>query len=197
MKLHQSGQMIAPVLGFATSYWDGEQFTEYQDKFLLDFLPLDTFRTEFMGRQWGVPAEMLTYRLPGTEHQKKGLFLLHDVHDGAGYETNKKLFDVFDEFGRSDATWLPYWSNSEFVTVAPEEARASLYRHPKNGVLIMVLNTAHEPKDVSVHLNLKELTGLEHAGAVDTISGEMVPATDGRFSQTLESLDWRLVWIKP
>ena len=197
VKLHQSGQMIAPVLGFATSTWDGEQFTSYQDKFLLDFLPLDTFRTEFMGRQWGVPAEMLQYRLPGTEHQKKGLFLLHDVNDEADYETNKKLFELFDEFGRGEATWLPYWSNSAFVTVEPEQAKGSLYRHPTNGVLVMVTHTGREAAEVSVRLNLDRLKNLEHATAADTMSGEDVQMTDGRITQTLGSVDWRLIWVKP
>ena len=197
VKLHQSGQMIAPVLGFATSTWDGEQFTEYQDKFLLDFLPLDTFRTEFMGRQWGVPAEMLQYRLPGTEHQKKGLFLLHDVNDEADYETNRKLFELFDEFGRADATWLPYWSNGDFVTVEPAQAKASLYRHPTNGVLVMVTNTGREAARVSVQLNLDALENLADAGAVDTMTGETVPLTRGRFSEMLDPVDWRLIWVKP
>ncbi|MFH0962461.1 MAG: glycoside hydrolase domain-containing protein [Planctomycetota bacterium] len=197
VKLHQSGQMIAPIMGFATSYWDGEQFTDYQDKFLLDFLPLDAFRTEFMGRQWGVPAEMLQYRLPGTEQQKKALFLLHDVNDEADYATNKKLFQVFDDFGRADATWLPYWSNGRLVTLAPKEAKASLYLHPENGVLVLLVNTGKDPADLSVQLNLNVLGNVEHASAVDAMSGEAFPLDRGCFSLKLDSLDWRLIWVKP
>ena len=197
VKLHQSGQMIAPILGFATSYYDGEQFTGFRGKFLLDFLPLDACRTEFMGRQWGVPAEMIQYRLPGTQHQKNGLFLLHDVVVGGDLALNAKLYRLFDEFGRSDATWLPYWSNSKFVTLEPEEAKASLYRHPKNGVLVMVINTDREAAEISVQLDLETLRGLEHATAVNTMSGETVPIADGRFSEMLDSVDWRLVWVKP
>ena len=197
VKLHQSGQMIAPVLGFATSYWDGEQFTGYQDKFLLDFLPLDTFRTEFIGRQWGVPAEMLQYRLPGTEHEKKGLFLLHDVNDEAGYDTNKKLFEVFDAFERRAATWLPYWSNADHVTVTPEAAKVSLYRHPRNGVLVMVCNTARAAANVSVQLTQKTLPRSMSATAVDAMTGLEVPLSEGRFTRKLAALDWALVWVKP
>lgn len=197
VKLHQSGQMIAPVLGFATSYWDGEQFGGPKDNFLLDTLPLDAFRTEFTGRQWGVAAEMLQYRLPGTHHQQVGLFLLHDVTDEGGLTLNAKLWRLADEFGRSDATWLPYWSNSDFVTIKPQEAKASLYRHPRNGVLVMLLNTSREEADVTVQLNLDVFKNLRNAAAADGITGQEVPVTSGRFSVKLKSLDWKLIWARP
>jgi len=197
IKLHQSGQMVAPVLGFATSYWDGEQFGGSKDRFLLDALPLDTFRTEFMGRQWGVPAEMLQYRLPGTHHQQLGLFLLHDVTDEGDLPGNRKLWRLADEFGHGDAEWLPYWANSEFVTVLPEVGKVSLYRHQSNGVLIMVLNTGREEADVTVQLNMDVFEGLAKATAVDGITGENMAVTGGGLSLKLKSLDWKLIWIKP
>ena len=150
-----------------------------------------------MGRQWGVPAEMLQYRLPGTEHQKKGLFLLHDVNDEAGYETNRKLFDLFDAFGRGEATWLPYWSNSDFVTVKPEQAKASLYHHPRNGVVVVVTNTDRKAHEVSVRLNLDHFKDLAGATAVDAITGRDAPLSAGRFTYQLGPLDWKMVWVKP
>ena len=144
-----------------------------------------------------MPAEMLQYRLPGTEHQKKGLFLLHDVNDEVDYGVNRKLFELFDEFGRNEADWLPYWSNSAFVTVAPEQAKASLYRHPQNGVLVLVTNAGREAAEVSVQLNLDAFKDLGQATAKDVITGEAVPVARGRFSQKLGPVGWRMVWLKP
>jgi len=46
----------------------------------LDVLPMDAFRTEFMGRQWGVPSEFLVY--DGMPYYAKDLLaytLLHGV----------------------------------------------------------------------------------------------------------------------
>jgi len=199
VKLHHSGQMAAPLLAFGTSYWDGEQITgsTAKDRFLLDALPLDMFRTEFTGRQYGVPAEMLQYRLPGTHHQKQGLFLLHDTTYEGALSWNAKLWRLADEFGYSDATWLPYWSNSESVTVRPEQVKASLYRHPRNGVLTLVFNTGREAVEISVQLNLDEFEDLKQATAAEGFSGKEVEVTAGRFSLKLESLDWRFVWVKP
>mgnify|MGYP000940272377 CR=1 FL=1 len=70
VNIHQSACMAIPSLGWATSYWDGEQFAGISpDTFPLDVLPLDTFRAEFMGHQWGVPAELLCYEQPFTFRQ--------------------------------------------------------------------------------------------------------------------------------
>jgi len=38
--------------------------------------------------------------------------------EGTVFVLNAKLYRPFDEFGRSEATWLPYWSNRKFVTPA-------------------------------------------------------------------------------
>ncbi len=145
----------------------------------------------------GVPAEMLQYRLPGSHHQQLGLFLLHDVTDEGDLMMSAKLWRLADEFGRRDATWLPYWANSEFVTVEPKQGKASLYRHPRNGVLVMVTNTGRKAAEVSVQLNLDALKNLQHATAVDGMTGREVQVSRGRFTQKLESLDWRLIWVKP
>jgi len=71
VNLHQSNFMVIPTMDWATSYWDGEQ--------LAGRPPLDRFRTEHMGCQWGVPAEFLT---TFDFRQACGLALLHDVPGG-------------------------------------------------------------------------------------------------------------------
>src|SRR5271157_2081367 len=54
--------MTIPTLAFATSYWDGEQLQGLARKHsALEILPLDAFCAEFMGHNWGVPAELLWY----------------------------------------------------------------------------------------------------------------------------------------
>src|SRR5204863_2246201 len=61
VNVHNSTCMTIPTLGWATSYWDGEQFRELPNNTSVsELLPLDAFRTEFMGHQWGVPAEFLS-----------------------------------------------------------------------------------------------------------------------------------------
>ena len=80
---HNSTCMVMPTLGFATSYWDGEQFQDVRgiDNAATQ-LPLDAFRAEFMGRQWGVPAEFLCYGQGFTFEQAWAVTLIHDVRSG-------------------------------------------------------------------------------------------------------------------
>ena len=83
----------------------------------LDILPMDAFRTEFMGRQWGVPSEFLVY--DGQPYYAKDLLaytLLHGVLiRPAGPEHLDRiaaLWKVYDEFPFKDAQLHPYWSNA-------------------------------------------------------------------------------------
>ncbi|MBU0607549.1 MAG: hypothetical protein KKI08_06660, partial [Armatimonadetes bacterium] len=62
LNIHNSTVMVIPTLGFGTSSWGGEQIDAIKGPVAtLDAVPMDSFRTEFMGRQWGVPAEFLVY----------------------------------------------------------------------------------------------------------------------------------------
>jgi len=65
VNVHNSTCMTTPTLAWATSTWDGEQFGGIEPgPHATEVLSLDAFRCEFMGRQWGVPAEFLCYNRP-------------------------------------------------------------------------------------------------------------------------------------
>jgi hypothetical protein len=202
VNLHQSAFMVMPALAWATSYWDGEHLAgRPPGRIARETLSLDGFRTEFMGRQWGVPAEFLAYSQPFNYRQAWGLALLHDIsvrpiHMGEELELASRVWKVFDEFGRKEAEWVPYWQNAGYVAVRPEQFVASLYRHPKNGVLIEVFNTGQEQTSGSVRLDLKTL-GLGGALSVkDALTGEPVAASGASVPVPLGSLEWRLFWAR-
>ena len=81
LNIHNSTVMVIPTLGWGTSTWGGEQIDAIKPPVkTLDILPMDAFRTEFMGRQWGVPSEFLVY--DGQPYYAKDLLaytLLHGV----------------------------------------------------------------------------------------------------------------------
>jgi hypothetical protein len=202
VNVHQSTCMTIPTLSWATSYWDGEQFGSIEPgPFALETIPLDAFRTEFMGHPWGVPAEFLCYDRPYTYEQACAFTLLHDVlvrPNGLGphLELASQLWRVQEEFGRKEAEWLPYWRNGDYVTVTPEGARASLYRHPTNGVLLVVSNLSPETALVSVRLNRERLGLPLDCGARDALTGEAVALLEGCLTASLASLEWRWVWVR-
>jgi hypothetical protein len=204
VNIHNSSCMTIPTVAWATSFWPGEQFGSIRrgPAQALGTLPLDVFRTSFMGRQWGVPAEFLCYDRPYTYDQASAFTLLHDVlvrANGLGphLELESRLWKLSDEFGRKQSEWLPYWSNSDYVKVTPPTAHASLYWHPKNGVLIFLANIGSEKANCTVNLDLAKLRLSAGSRAADALTGKLVVMQDGRVSADLDTLGWKCIWIRP
>ena len=198
---HNSTCMVMPTLGFATSYWDGEQFQDVRgiDNAATQ-LPLDAFRAEFMGRQWGVPAEFLCYGQGFTFEQAWAVTLIHDVPvrpmNQPGLEDldlASRIWRLMDDFDRGRAEWLPYWSNVEYVRSDSPGIYVSLYRHPDNGVLAVMSNLNRERTAFALTVNW-ELVGLDQA-TVSIVDGlERSPA---RLHGALDPFGWRLLWLRP
>ncbi len=208
LNVHNSTCMTMPTLGWASSYWDGEQFqgvTKGAD--VGQLLPLDAFRAEFMGRQWGVPAEFLHAGSAYTYREAWSFSLLHDIPvrpHGTGEDISagdlglaSSVWKAMDAFGRKKAEWLPYWRNAGLVSVSLKNAYVSLYRHPRNGILAVVSNQHGEQQDVTVRLNLRKL-GLksESPQISDALTGKSVQSSNGVLKLSLPSLGWRLLRIK-
>ena len=204
VNIHNSTCMTIPTLEWGTSYWDGEQFGSIAKSVDIgELLPLDAFRAEFMGRQWGVPAEFLCYGKPFTYEEAWSFCLLHDVpvrpnQPGVELELISSIWKVMDDFGRSEAEWLPYWRNAEYVKTSPAGAYVSLYRHPKHGVLAVVSNLNQKEASVVVKLKLAKL-GLRPADTIahDTLAHEDLQMANGRLKLKLASFEWRLIWLRP
>jgi len=213
VNVHNSTCMVMPSLAWATSTWDGEQFAGLElGTPHKDFLSLDTFRTEFMGRQWGVPAELLCYNRPLSFHQAWALALVHDVPVRAmlkgqanDIEYNRDIWQVMDEFGRKEATWIPYWQNTNYVAVSPKTVYVSLYQHPAHGVLAVISNLGR--KAATARLAFKpEALRLEHgkqATLMQWTPGKLEPMTRtpvslryGKIRLALDSVDWRMLWLR-
>ena len=196
---HVYDAMTIPALAFATSYLDGEQLQRAE--FFPDGLPLDRFRAEFMGRNWGVSAEFLHYQLGGYK-EAYALSLLHDVLVraaglNADFDLESSLWKVMDDFGRKEARWHPYWKNEEYLKVSPADCYASFYHHPQNGVLLVVSNLGRKEANIRLDLNLDRLTLPKPLSARDALSGSGVAVKDGAITLMLPSVGWRVIWVKP
>ena len=199
------GTLNIPALAWATSYYNGEGLPRVGNHPILDAVPLDHFRVEFMGHQWGVPAEFLHYTLlghdPESYRKAHALSLLHDVpvrlHAQAeNLEFASSIWRLFETFGRQEAEWLPYWKNSEYISVQPEGVYASLYRHPRNGVLIVASNLVKKEANVTLKLNLQKLGLGAEVTARDGLSKESVVCEGNRIKLTLPYLHWKVIWLK-
>jgi len=202
VNVHNSTCMTIPTLEWATSYWDGEQFGSIERGVdVRQLLPLHAFRAEFMGHQWGVPAEFLCYNRPFTFSEACAFTLLHDVPvraRGVGGELDlqSRLWRVMDEFGRKEAEWLPYWRNAVYAAVSPADAYASLYRHPRNGVLVVLSNLGAKRALVRLRLKTERLGLAGPLAAEDALARRAVPVRRGVISCSLPSFGWKLLHVK-
>jgi hypothetical protein len=194
---HNSTCMTIPTLGWATSSWDGEQFGSIpRGTDVGALLPLDAFRCEFMGRQWGVPSEFLCYERPYTTHEALSFTLLHDVlvrGSGAGLEEEASLWRAMADFGRREAAFLPYWNNAAIATVSPAGCYASLYSRPGRGALCVISNLGASAAEVSLQVDLPRLNLSASVQAVDALTGQAVAYSGGAVRLRLEPFDYRLV----
>ncbi len=196
-------------LAYADILWTGEQWwhlknTGAKDGYVSAELPLDMFRTAFMGYQFGMPAETLSYRL-GSRMKVSATSLLHDVPVRPRTQSKEylgimsKLWKVREQLGAKEAEKLFYWNNQDYVHVSPEKCYALLLKHPRNGVLAFITNLRPDAASVSVEFNLDKL-GLrgKTLDVFNALTDEPVAMTvDGKVSIPLGSEEWIYVWLRP
>ena len=183
VNVHNFTSDITPILGFSTSYWDGEAYQEQLSRMkegdFLKVISLAMFRTQYVGRNFGVPAELLVYP-KGKWNFETGLAmaLLHDTPIRPFINNSGKIFKVWkilDDFGVGDTncTFLPYYKNQDYVNVSNEGSYSSLYLKPGNSALVVVSNLTGENQDVNVTLNFKKL-GLKNPKVSDAFTGDEI-----------------------
>jgi hypothetical protein len=203
INVHNSTCMTIPTLGWATSYWDGEQFQGVsRGADVSALLPLDAFRAEFMGRQWGVPAEFLLAGQAYTYEQAWAFCLIHDVpvrpSSAADLELASALWRTMEEFGRDRAEFVPYWRIGECLSAGPAGVLASAWRRPGHGVLVAVANLGARRTSARVELDLPSL-GLAASTleAVDAVRRRALPVRGAALTAALPPLGWALLWLRP
>jgi hypothetical protein len=202
VNVHQSTCMTIPTLAFATSYWDGEQLQGVKRSDLpLSVLPLDAFCAEFMGHNWGVPAELLWYDGgPFRRVEAVGLGLLHDIPTRPGsmadVDVSSRLWRTRDAFGCKDATWIPYWESEKCLRANPPGVKVSLHHRPGKGVLAVIFNTAGQKCRAEVALDLAALRQPAGLAAVDVLSGKPVEHQKGKLAVPLGPMEYAVIRLK-
>ncbi len=195
--MHVYDCMNLPGLAWATTYWNGEALPK-DKKSKLESLPLDRFRAEFMGYNWGVPADLLYYVIKNYQNSL-ALALLHDVpvrpEKLEDLKVLSSLWQIRDRFGVKQARWLPYWSNQDAVTAAPKDCHASLFVHPDGRVLVYVSNLGKTAADVRLSLSLYKLALPANVIAKDAISKAAVKMENGVITLNIPAQDYRVIWV--
>lgn len=194
VNVHQSSCMVIPTLAFATSYLDGEQFArQTRGPFPLDVLPLDAFRAEFMGHNWGVPAEFLVAGQTFTPAEATAIALLHDVPVRGAESLIVPLWRAFDDFGRNadDCSWFPYWEVGDRARTGSPDVLVSLWVRPGRGVLAVVVNVGRAPVVADLAFDAPALGLAAPVRARDVLADRDVP-----LALRLAPLDFRVLHVK-
>ena len=184
---HSSGEYDMGINSFCTSIYLGEDLrvppANYYEK-----LKIDMFRAGYMGHNLGPVATFLPefapvaarmkedpafWHTPAAEKQVRqllGMLLVHDCDATAGSSTLKpyeRMRAAQDEFGQWDDAmeFLPYWNNSEYVKINPENKNlvCSVFRGKpedpavKSKVMLVIFNNTDKDTDTKVGLNFKNL----------------------------------------
>ncbi len=202
----------AAGLAYADCLWTAEQWSHLRHKgaeYVSEALPLDMFRTMFMGYQLGVPTDIIHYRITGdrkrTPHKLWATTLLHDVPirpmDDVPelWEITRNLWRLRDRFEAREAKKLFYWNNQDYVRVSPDKCYATLLKHPKNGILALISNLRRDAQAVTVEFNLNKLALRgKKLDVFNALTDEAVTMTDdGKLSAPLGSEEWVYVWLRP
>ncbi len=168
---HTSASITLPALSFCDVYLDMEHLTGCPRPFRL---PLDVFRAEFMGRNFGIPAQSLSYGWKGTGltvNECLAISLLHDVEEPWAYDVMPAIWKAWDTFGVDKAAFLPYWK--PWGWQAPGGVQVSAYAKPNGQKLL-----------VAVNLGEKEVRGVLRLqspikNATDALSSTAMKVVDG------------------
>jgi hypothetical protein len=188
--------MNSAALAFSTSYWNGEQLSAAAVP--TEALPMDRFRTEFLGVNWGVPCDLLAYRL-GSFRNALAVSLPHDILARAWQDEiplSAAIWQLADDFGRSEARFTPYYDRDCPVHGLPKDWIASAYIHPSRGALVIVSNLGRQEGRASWRPDWKAL-GIDGRGpVVDGLTRRPLSLKEGSLEIALPSSGWQYIWLQ-
>ena len=203
LDLHKS-TVWSPVNSvFGDSGVDGEQLMPLRpgDKPLLEALPLEVFRAQMTGRQFGLPLDFLAYvRAPFEPEQAIAYAMVHGV-SWRPWATREELevagryWRVLDGLAIAEERFRPYWDNADLLDCQPSEVLTSAYVQPGRALLISV-NFAGEPVSARIHLRPEGL-GFSRFRATDAVTGEQLDALAGVLEFIARPWQARLLLIRP
>lgn len=134
INVHFYGVVNFTVLPYIDQIWCGETLQSELMQGKTECLDLDFFRTEYIGRNMGVPTEFLAYeRRPLWKFEDAlSCAILHGILPRPNdieypLELMSKVWKIFEGFPIDNSKWMPYWNNK--VKVSDGRVKVSYYRY--------------------------------------------------------------------
>lgn len=212
---HMSGDVYTVQQSFSDMLIDGENLTSMLQDNYYDLIPLDKFRAEFMGHQWGLPSFFLPEfsraqltpegkelydspeKLPEVRHLA-GMIFLHDSQVWPAYSDltpYQTIWAAQDALGWGDEVdFLPYWDNARYLQPMSDELVASIFRNGDRA-LVVLFNNTDEPQQAALRFDLAAL-GVPASALVDFETGDRFALTDGAATVPIVQRNFRLLMME-
>ena len=156
INVHFYGVVNFTVLPYIDQVWCGETLQSELMQGKTECLDLDFFRTEYIGRNMGVPTEFLAYeRRPLWKFEDAlSCAVLHGILPRPNdieypLELMSRVWEIFDGFPIANSKWMPYWENN--AKSSDDRVKVSYYRYKtltgEMQLLAFAVNTSSEPID--------------------------------------------------
>ena len=201
---HMSAKMNIPVLTWLDGYYDGEHpfATLVKNKSYMEVMTLDTFRAEFIGRQWGLAPFFLPEmrgKIAAANEPTRELMAVGMVHDVPvcrlfcnGYEVDRirRELDLFD-YGNSD--FYAYYDDVPPASTDMKDVYVSAYKHDNGSVLIVAANLSKEKLDRSgkIRINFSRL-GVRPDKLMTWPGRKSITLDGDGFETTVPKMDYRM-----
>lgn len=163
---HQSSCCMMPTQAFCDSYYDGEHiqgiFSEQLDK----FLDLEAFRCEYMGTNFGIVPNFVTYLKPPhyTLRNVLSISLIHNVMARPGSRSIlkelSKVWFAYDRLGIETAKKCMYWENTSSVKCENENIYITSFEKT-DGIVVAVSKFSDVDKEEVLTVPAKFTTAYE------------------------------------
>ena len=200
---HSSTSIVPPILAYADVYVDGEQFRDPRrhvaDSYS-DILPLDEFRTEFLGKQFGVVPVFLpefsgaNSTAPGPTDNLISLLLLHDVlcwPVSGNLGEWKKAYAILDKYKYSNAEFIPYYSKIPPNSSPLKDILVSMYKLDSGKLLIIAANLSKNKASGNIAIN-KAYNAKGNFTIKALPDGKVVATNTNDFSVSLNPSEYNL-----
>jgi len=194
-----SAGVTIPTLAFVDVYSNGRHL-DVQERGVR--LVLDAFLAEFMGSNYGVPAEFLSCEDGGVSFEEAlGVALVHDVLVGPSVhddklETMSKVWRAWDDFGVNSARWIPHWKEVGPVTSDDADALISSYVK-RGGALSVITNAGERSRHFELHIDADAL-GLDsdRLAVSDALTEEALEVRRGLVRVKLDPLHMIMLRVR-
>lgn len=208
VNIHNSSVMSIPTLHWSTSVMDGEHLDPLVAKGTtrreneahgISILPLEKFRIEFTGRQWGVAGELLHKGMAADVKEMLAVSLLHDIMVRPMILTQSEISAIWrlrDRLQLHKARFIPYFEAGKRFFADNKHIKVSGYVNTADGVLLLVANLSADPRPVSVTIDPAALGLGEKIIAVEPMFATGISVSGNRVNFVIPAADYRYIHLK-